>query len=268
MARNYRLHNPHDPSGPHTRSSLPQVTLEIIRGRARQRIRPIVRPAFLIGSAADSDLMLGSQAFPTAHCYLLLNPEGVGLRWLGFAPEVLVNDRAVEKAELQDGDVLRTGPYEFRIRIRRGDSMLRLSHPSEADAEHPANDSSRGSSSGPQNLASHEIDGLLNDIRRAFGLGLQTAALKLCSPRETRKPSDSRMSKQEAARPGDRRCGTGNRAPQLLALSVLVLKAFTLTVLVLRTTTKLNERLIVAARDPFFGPCHEAPQQAPARHVS
>lgn len=190
MARNYRLHSPQDPSGPHTRSSLPQVTLEIIRGRARQRIRPIVRPAFLIGSAADSDLMLGAQQFPTAHCYLLLNPEGVGLRWLGFSPEVLVNDRPVEKAELQDGDVLRTGPYEFRIRIRRGDSMLRLSHPTDADADHSANDSPHGNSSGPQDSADVEIGGLLNDIRQAFGLGRQ-AALRFVAakgPQPVRRP--------------------------------------------------------------------------------
>jgi hypothetical protein len=175
MARNYRLHNPQDPSGPHTRSSLPQVTLEIIRGRARQRIRPIVRPAFLIGSAADSDLMLGAQQFPTAHCYLLLNPEGVGLRWLGFAPEVLVNDRPVEKAELEDGDILRTGPYEFRIRIRRGDSVLRLSRPTDTDADRPATDSPRGNSYGPQDSADADIEGLLNDIREAFGFGRQAA---------------------------------------------------------------------------------------------
>jgi hypothetical protein len=191
MARNYRLHNPQEPSGPHTRSSLPQVTLEIIRGRARQRIRPIVRPAFLIGSAADSDLMLGSEQFPTAHCYLLLNPEGVGLRWLGFAPEMLVNDRAVEKADLQDGDILRTGPYEFRIRIRRGDSVLRLSHPTDTDADRGSTDSPRGNSSGPYDLgrpsisADHDIDGLLDDIRRAFGFGRQTApALSFVAARD------------------------------------------------------------------------------------
>ncbi|HEX3996998.1 MAG TPA: FHA domain-containing protein [Pirellulales bacterium] len=173
MSRNYRLHNSQDPSGPHSRSSLPQATLEIIRGRARQRIRPIVRPAFLIGSATDSDLMLGAEQFPAAHCYLLLNPDGVGLRWLGFAPEVLVNDRPVEKAELHDGDLLKTGPYEFRIRIRRGDTVLRLSHPTDAehDARNPKNESPRGKSSGPQDTAAdREIDSLLGDIRRAFGL--------------------------------------------------------------------------------------------------
>jgi pSer/pThr/pTyr-binding forkhead associated (FHA) protein len=200
MARNYHLHNPQDPSGPHTRSSLPQVTLEIIRGRARQRIRPIVRPAFLIGSAADSDLMLGSQQFPTAHCYLLLNPEGVGLRWLGFAPEVLVNDRPVEKAELQDGDLLRTGPYEFRIRIRRGDSMLRLSHPTDADAEHPANDSPHGNLSGPQDSADCEADCLLNDIRRAFGFGHHTPpAFSFASAKATQAIERSFVESQRGA---------------------------------------------------------------------
>ena len=178
MARNYRLHNPQDPTGPHTRSSLPQVTLEILRGRARQRIRPIVRPAFLIGSAPDSDLMLGAEQFPAAHCYLLLNPEGVGLRWLGFAPDVLVNDRRVEKADLQDGDLLRTGPYEFRIRIRHGDTVLRLSHPMDADLDDrgPANESPRGNSSGANNSANREVATLLGDIRRAFGLNTQPAA--------------------------------------------------------------------------------------------
>lgn len=171
------MHNRQDPTGPHTRSSLPQVTLEILRGRARQRIRPIVRPAFLIGSAPDSDLMLGAEQFPAAHCYLLLNPEGVGLRWLGFAPDVLVNERRVEKADLQDGDLLRTGPYEFRIRIRHGDTVLKLSHPTEAESDdhRPANDLPRGNSSGANNSADREVAMLLSDIRRAFGLNQQPA---------------------------------------------------------------------------------------------
>ncbi len=171
------MHNPQDPTGPHTRSSLPQVTLEILRGRARQRIRPIVRPAFLIGSAADSDLMLGAEQFPAAHCYLLLNPEGVGLRWLGFAPDVLVNDRPVEKAELQDGDLLRTGPYEFRIRIRHGDTVLRLSHPTDAESDErrPSKESGRGNSTDLRNSAERETSLLLGDIRRAFGLAAQPA---------------------------------------------------------------------------------------------
>jgi predicted component of type VI protein secretion system len=176
MARNYRVHNPQDSSGPHTRSRLPQVTLEILRGRARQRIRPIVRPAFLIGSAADSDLMLGAAQFPAAHCYLLLNPEGVGLRWLGFAPDVLVNDRAVEKADLRDGDILRTGPYEFRIRIRSEDTDPN-DNESEAGTPRSIKGSYHGRQSDSQNAAQHEIDGLLLAIRRAFGLGVQTAAL-------------------------------------------------------------------------------------------
>ena len=161
------------------------MTLEIIRGRARQRIRPIVRPAFLIGSAADSDLMLGAEKFPAAHCYLLLNPEGVGLRWLGFAPEVLVNDRPVEKAELEDGDLLRTGPYEFRIRIRSGDTVLKLTHPrdGESDADRFESDAPRGKSFGPQDSAEREISGLLSDIRLAFGLEMQTATIKSVASR-------------------------------------------------------------------------------------
>ena len=122
MGRTYERHDPETLAGPHVRQTLPQVTLEILRGRAKRRIRAVTGPAFLIGAARDSDLVLGDPRFPEAHSYLLLEPDGVALRWLGFGPEIFVNGQEVRRARLGDGDLLTTGPYEFRIAVGGRDS--------------------------------------------------------------------------------------------------------------------------------------------------
>ena len=103
-----------DPSIP-----VPQVELEIVRGRARHLTRPVLARAFLIGTATDCDLVLGDARFPEVHAYLLRGPSGVTVRWLGEGPELTVNGRtALLSAPLADKDLLRAGSYEFRVRIR------------------------------------------------------------------------------------------------------------------------------------------------------
>jgi predicted component of type VI protein secretion system len=174
--RNLDLHDRQKLSGPHIRQTLPDVSLEILRGRARQRVRVVAGPAFLIGSAGDSDLVLGDPQFPEAHCYLLLSPEDVALRWLGIGPEVFVNDRPVRKTRLADGDVLRTGTYEFRVGIDRRMATPRLSRPQPARPE-PKPKSPKPSRA-PRSVewtpseggetARQEVRQLLADIRRAL----------------------------------------------------------------------------------------------------
>lgn len=102
---------------PHLPTGLPIVHIEINRGRARQRMRPVSVPVFLIGSATDCDLVLGDLRFPEVHTYLFRTARGVLLRHLGAGPEVTVEGRLVRSARLHDGDRLRTGPYEFRVHI-------------------------------------------------------------------------------------------------------------------------------------------------------
>ena len=95
-----------------------RVSLEIVRGRARRKLRPVAVRAFLIGSAGDCDLVLGDSRFPEVHAYLLRNQPQVTIRWLGVGPVLMVNGRAaVDSEPLADGDAIQTGPYEFRIRI-------------------------------------------------------------------------------------------------------------------------------------------------------
>jgi hypothetical protein len=117
----HRYDRPHLPTGGGQRE-LPLVELEILRGRAQNRIRPVKVPAFLIGSAIDCDLVMGDQHFPEAHSYLLLSANEVALRWLGVGPEVAVNGKPIHKMRLRDGDHLQLGPYEFRISIRLRDT--------------------------------------------------------------------------------------------------------------------------------------------------
>jgi predicted component of type VI protein secretion system len=95
-----------------------QVSLEIVRGRARNKLRLVEARAFLIGSATDCDLVLGDPHFPPVHAYLLRSPQEMTIRWLGAGPALSVNGReAIESETLADQDLIRTGPYEFRVHI-------------------------------------------------------------------------------------------------------------------------------------------------------
>lgn len=94
------------------------VELEIVRGRARRKRRPIAVPAYLIGRAEDCDLVLADERFPEAFAYILIRGRQVLLRHLGFAPTLSVNRKVVTQTPLRDGDLLETGPYEFRVHIR------------------------------------------------------------------------------------------------------------------------------------------------------
>jgi hypothetical protein len=100
------------------RSALPRVELEISRGRAKQLVRPIDGLVYLIGAAEDNDLVLADPQFPDSHSYLLRSPLGLTLCWLGEGPEVTVDGVPTLGTSLvPDGSRLRTGPFEFRIRL-------------------------------------------------------------------------------------------------------------------------------------------------------
>ena len=94
-----------------------KVELIIERGEARQRVREVTGPLFLIGANKDADLVLGDNQFAEYHAYICIRGEEVTLRHLGNTPEVTVNGRVIRWGELRDGDRLRMGPYQFRLAI-------------------------------------------------------------------------------------------------------------------------------------------------------
>src|SRR5688500_12822094 len=116
LTRFDRQSSPH----PHGLSCGARVTLEIVRGRARQRCREVTETVFLIGSAADCDMVLGDPEFPSAYAYLDVNDGGVTLRSLGGGPELLVGGlpvSTVAAVTIQDDDLIELGPLAMRIRI-------------------------------------------------------------------------------------------------------------------------------------------------------
>jgi hypothetical protein len=109
--------------GPHNPSGLPKVTLEILRGRARNLVRLVNVPVFLIGSSSDSDLVLGDLSFPETYAYVFVRADGVSIRYLGEGPQLLVNNEAKSATQLTDGVKLSCGTYEFLVRVQEPDRV-------------------------------------------------------------------------------------------------------------------------------------------------
>jgi predicted component of type VI protein secretion system len=129
-----------------TSRRLPRVELEIVRGRARNKLRRVDVPVFLIGSARDCDLVLCDADFPEIHTYLYVNRGGVSVRRIAESPALAVDGREVQSATIVDGQMLRLGRYEFEVHIDRpmkvepadeGDEKRRSTAPSYEETEHP-----------------------------------------------------------------------------------------------------------------------------------
>lgn len=116
--------------------ALPQVALEITRGRAKHKRRDVRSQAFLIGSAPDSDLVLGDPRFDELHSYVYLSPRKVTIRRLGGGPPLCVGEQAVSVATLEDSDRVQMGPYEFQVRIDWRGAQRRDRRPAQAVAGH------------------------------------------------------------------------------------------------------------------------------------
>lgn len=108
-----------DSISPEFKGRLPRVDLEILRGRARNKLRPVKVPVFLIGSARDCDLVLAEADFPEVHTYVYVNRGGVSVRRIAESPSLLINGREVQAAAIVDGQKLQIGRYEFEVRIDR-----------------------------------------------------------------------------------------------------------------------------------------------------
>jgi predicted component of type VI protein secretion system len=143
------------------RTKLPRVELEILRGRARNKLRRIDVPVFLIGSARDCDLVLADAELPDVHTYLYVNRGGVSVRRIAESPLLAVDGRDVQSATIVDGQRLQIGRYEFEVRIDRPNAD---ESPDEEELLHAA--PTLDSESEPPGLAL--VRAFLDDIRAAL----------------------------------------------------------------------------------------------------
>lgn len=98
---------------------LPLVELQILRGQARQKVRLVQVPVFLIGTALDCDLVLRDPRVPEVHTYLYVTREAITIRHMGAAPNLFVRNQKVEVAKLQHGDRVQIGDaFEFQLKIQ------------------------------------------------------------------------------------------------------------------------------------------------------
>jgi predicted component of type VI protein secretion system len=118
MQQSLKKHDPIKIDVRHIHTSLPSVSIEITRGRARQPVRYVDRTTYFIGSGRDCDLVLSDPQFAEVHAYILISNRGVAIRHLGRRPELTLNGRSVRRAQLCDGAVVGMGAYEFTVHIQ------------------------------------------------------------------------------------------------------------------------------------------------------
>lgn len=122
--RNFRIDH-QVPAKPHILPAVPQVRLSILRGKARNLVRPVKPPIYLIGSAEDNDLVLASPDFPEAYAYITVAERRVMIHHLGEGPELWVNGSCGEGFLLQDGDEIGFGPFSFVVEMDEGQPRRR-----------------------------------------------------------------------------------------------------------------------------------------------
>ena len=138
---------------------LPRVKLMVVRGETRCLERAVTAPAFLIGAAADCDLVLASQEIPPVHSYLFRSEGNCQIRSLGFEPALLVNGEQVETALLKDGDSIRVGDFELLLRELSNVAPLPKSFAPELEGKNPTEQSA------DEEAARRVVSRLVEDVR-------------------------------------------------------------------------------------------------------
>ena len=100
-----RTHNPMTDPG----------ELVVQNGRQAGARRPLCVPTTFIGRNPDCEIRLNVDGVDSLHCVLIATSAGIRVRDLGSRDGTFVNDQRVDHVALADGDVLKVGPFQFRI---------------------------------------------------------------------------------------------------------------------------------------------------------
>jgi pSer/pThr/pTyr-binding forkhead associated (FHA) protein len=95
-----------------------EVTLEFLNGPSQSMFKPVHRILSLIGSASGCKFRLTDPSVSRFHSSLLQTSAGLWIVDLLGQKGITVNDVPVRSSRLADGDIVRIGRYQIRIRCR------------------------------------------------------------------------------------------------------------------------------------------------------
>jgi serine/threonine protein kinase len=95
--------------------ALPTVVL--IAEKTGKRIR-LSKPVSTVGRSADCQIIIKAADVSKEHCRLLLKPKAVVIQDLASANGTFVNGEPIDRAVLNDGDLLRVAEHTFEVRIQ------------------------------------------------------------------------------------------------------------------------------------------------------
>ena len=102
----------------YSHAPLPEVALEFLNGPSQSMSRPVHRVMSLIGSASGCKFRLTDPSVSRFHGSLLRTSAGLWIVDLLGQRGITVNEVPVRFSRLADGDVLRIGRYQIRVRCR------------------------------------------------------------------------------------------------------------------------------------------------------
>jgi pSer/pThr/pTyr-binding forkhead associated (FHA) protein len=121
-----RVANRHDPgrlgrdsplvARPVTHATQPEIALEFLNGPSQSMLKPVHRVLSLIGSASGCKFRLTDSSVSRFHGSLLQTSTGLWIVDLLGQKGITINDVPVRCSRLVDGDIVRIGRYQVRIR--------------------------------------------------------------------------------------------------------------------------------------------------------
>lgn len=102
----------------YAQSAQSEVALEFLNGPSQSMLKPVHRVLSLIGSASGCKFRLTDSSVSRFHGSLLQTSAGLWIVDLLGQKGITINDVPVRSSRLVDGDIVRIGRYQIRIRYR------------------------------------------------------------------------------------------------------------------------------------------------------
>jgi pSer/pThr/pTyr-binding forkhead associated (FHA) protein len=118
---------------PHASPAFPRLIVKSPHGAAREI--DLTKPAFSIGRKPDNDLCLEDPAVSGHHARVVKIQEVLFLEDLASTNGTFINDRKVDRKQLQDADVIKIGQYRMIYRQETMPADTAITTPAAPDTD-------------------------------------------------------------------------------------------------------------------------------------